>query len=71
MRLRVSMGTMGDKEMLGVRISPELMDRMEEQLEYGDTKSGWVREAIRQRLEKIECDESGNRPSQTEIATVN
>lgn len=62
---------MGDKEMLGVRISPELMDRMEEQLEYGDTKSGWVREAIRQRLEKIECDESGNRPSQTEIATVN
>lgn len=46
--------------MLAVRVSPEMMDRIEQQLEYGDTKSGWVRETIQQRLEQIEKDESGN-----------
>lgn len=28
-----------------------LNDAIEERLDYGDTKSGWIREAIRQRLE--------------------
>ena len=33
----------------------DLEDALEEQLDYGDSKSDWVREAIERRLER-ECD---------------
>jgi len=39
-------------EQLGIKVEPEMREAIEEELEYGDTISGWVREAIRQRLEE-------------------
>ena len=32
------------------RVDDELVEEIESQLEYGDSKSDWIREAIRQRL---------------------
>jgi len=32
------------------RVDGELVEQIESQLEYGDSKSDWIREAIRQRL---------------------
>jgi len=48
---------MADKEYIGVRVDEETKDRIEEQLEYGDSLSGWVREAIDERLARQEADE--------------
>jgi Arc/MetJ-type ribon-helix-helix transcriptional regulator len=39
-------------EQIGVKVEPEMKEAIEDQLEYGDTMSEWVREAIRQRLEQ-------------------
>jgi len=33
------------------RLDEETVDEIESQLEYGDAKSEWIREAIRQRLD--------------------
>jgi len=30
----------------------ELVERVDERLEYGDSRSGWVREAVKMRLEE-------------------
>lgn len=35
-----------------VRLPPELNEAVEAQLEYDDTKDAFIREAIRQRLER-------------------
>jgi Arc/MetJ-type ribon-helix-helix transcriptional regulator len=50
---------MAEKEYIGVRVDKEKKERIESQLEYGDSLSEWVREAIDQRLERDE-DEQGN-----------
>jgi len=51
---------MTEKDLIGVRVDPETKDRIEAQLEYGDSLSGWVRQAIEERLEREENTE-GNR----------
>jgi len=40
---------------LSTTIPEDLDERLEEILDYGDSKAAWVREAIRQRLRR-ECD---------------
>lgn len=39
---------------IGLRIDDDLLDRVDEQLDYGDSRSEWIREAIRQRLNQVE-----------------
>lgn len=39
-----------------VYLEPETIKEIEQQLEYGDTKSGWAREAIRMRLDALNDD---------------
>lgn len=51
---------MEDRKDITVPLPGALNDDIEDQLEYGDTKAEWVREAIRQRLaadSKEEIDE--------------
>lgn len=35
-----------------VTMSDELLERIEERLDYGDSRSAWIREAVEQRLER-------------------
>jgi len=44
-------GMSESKQDVHVFLSSSLNDTIEEQLDYGDSKSAWIREAIRQRLE--------------------
>jgi len=37
-------------EDITVFVDADVLDRIEDQLDYGDSRSEWVREAIRQRL---------------------
>ncbi|WP_323192437.1 hypothetical protein [Halostella sp. PRR32] len=53
---------MAEKEYIGVRVDEEKKKRIEDQLEYGDSLSEWVREAIDQRLERDEADEGNQNP---------
>jgi len=39
------------------RVDDELVDAIESELEYGDSKSDWIREAIRQRLGAEDLDD--------------
>ena len=39
-----------------VSLPEETNEAIEERLSYGDSKSGWIREAIRQRLERENDD---------------
>ena len=48
---------MAEKDLIGVRVDPEIKQRIEDQLEYGDSISGWVRQAIEERLEREEAAE--------------
>lgn len=41
---------MSEKELIGVRVSPETKEKIENQLEYGDSLSAWLREAANMRL---------------------
>jgi len=49
-------GTMQDRKDITVPIPGELDAAIESELEYGDHKSEWVREAIRQRLDAEPAD---------------
>ena len=42
---------MEDKHEVTVPMPGELHDEIVENLEYGDSKAGWIREAIRMRLD--------------------
>lgn len=49
---------MGKKsERVAANVTPETKDRIEEQLDYGDHISDWVREAIFEKLEREEASE--------------
>jgi Arc/MetJ-type ribon-helix-helix transcriptional regulator len=39
-------------EDITVFVAPHTLDDIETRLEYGDSRSEWIREAIRQRLDK-------------------
>jgi len=41
-----------DRVEVRVRVPADLDGHIEARLEYGDSKAGWVREAIRQRLQR-------------------
>jgi metal-responsive CopG/Arc/MetJ family transcriptional regulator len=39
-------------------------DELEERLEYGDTKSGWIREAVKMRLDGDAADDGSHDQSE-------
>mgnify|MGYP000686307905 CR=1 FL=1 len=43
---------MEDKQEVTVPMPGSLHDRIVDELEYGDSKAGWIREAIEMRLEE-------------------
>jgi len=47
----------GSKEQVDVYLSGELLEQVEEQLDYGDSLSGWIRAATQQRIDR-ETDEN-------------
>lgn len=51
---------MENRKDVTVPLPGELNDAIEDELEYGDSKSGWIREAIRQRLDRDTAESSGN-----------
>lgn len=65
---------MKDRNDVTVPMPGSLVDAVEDQLGYGDSRAGWIREAIRQRLERdginIE-DEEGNLKAEEMVATSN
>ena len=48
------------------RVEDELVDRIDSKLDYGDKRSVWIREAIRQRLDRVEEGQSGDRGRESE-----
>lgn len=58
---------MPGKKDVTVPMPEEMVEAIENQLEYGDSRAGWIREAVQQRLERDKEATEGN-PSQT--ATV-
>jgi hypothetical protein len=50
----------------GLRYDDELDERLEARLSYGDTKSGWIRNAIRMRLVVAPVLDRLYEPDQTE-----
>ena len=58
---------MKDRTDVTVPMPAALVDQVDEQLSYGDSRAEWIREAIRQRLEREEMSE-GNRSQQTTSA---
>jgi|APHM01.1.fsa_nt_gi hypothetical protein len=44
--------SLGESEQISVPVSQSFDERVEEHLIYGDSKAEWIREAIRQRLER-------------------
>lgn len=53
---------MENRKDVTVPIPEEMNSAIEGQLEYGDSKAGWIREAIRQRLEAEEAAEGNSTP---------
>jgi metal-responsive CopG/Arc/MetJ family transcriptional regulator len=48
----MSSGTGGAKEQVDVYLDDDLLQQVESQLEYGDSLSGWIRDATRMRLNR-------------------
>lgn len=60
---------MSDKtERVAANVTPETKKRIEEELDYGDHISDWLREAID---EKLERDGDEGNPNQTVAQTAN
>lgn len=52
-----------------ISIPDDLKDEVDEHLEYGDSRSKWIQEAIEQRLEATDDDDSGNQsPAEPRLA---
>lgn len=47
---------MEDRKDVTVPMPGEMVEEIDEQLQYGDSRAGWIREAVCQRLEQ-EADE--------------
>lgn len=43
---------MDDRKDVTVPMPGDMADQIDEQLDYGDSRAGWIREAVRQRLER-------------------
>lgn len=42
----------GESQSVTVAMPEEMVETINEQLDYGDSRAGWIREAIRQRMER-------------------
>jgi len=51
---------MAEKKDVTVPMDEQLVDAIEEQLDYGDSRAEWIREAVRERLARDSGD-GGNR----------
>ncbi|MDL0127108.1 ribbon-helix-helix domain-containing protein [Halobacterium salinarum] len=60
---------MEDRKDVTVPMPGKMVDEIDAQLEYGDSRSEWIREAVRQRLDQ-EADAEGN-PNPTPATTAN
>jgi len=47
---------MTDRKDVTVPMPGDMVDAIEDQLEYGDSRAGWIREAVEQRLEREESE---------------
>ena len=59
------------KEQIGVLVEEELKEKIEDQLGYNDSMSGWVRGAIIEKLEKEGLIEEGNSNLRKVAGTTN
>lgn len=48
---------MDDRKDVTVPMPAELVEEIDQQLEYGDSRAGWIREAIKQRLKRDQRDQ--------------
>ena len=46
-----------DSESITFSMDSELVEDVESQLDYGDTRSGWIRQAVRERLQREVWDD--------------
>lgn len=51
-------------ERVDVYVPPDLDDDIEAELGYGDSKSGWIREAARQRLARETASEQSDKETE-------
>ena len=58
---------MEDRKDVTVPMPGEMVEQIDAQLGYGDSRAAWVREAVRQRLER-EADEGNSRTAETATA---
>ena len=47
------------KKEIGIAIEEETVDEIDSYLEYGDSRSAWIRDAIQQKLEKMHEEQEG------------
>jgi metal-responsive CopG/Arc/MetJ family transcriptional regulator len=58
---------MENRKDITVNMPKSLRDQIDDQLEYGDGRAGWIREAIRMRLEaETEADGAGEEQAGTD-----
>ena len=50
---------------ISISIPEDLKDEIDDQLEYGDSRSEWIREAIEERLERERGEENTETTAQT------
>jgi len=51
--------TSDDNESVTFSMGSELVEDIESQLDYGDTRSEWIRQAVRERLRREVWDDGG------------
>lgn len=56
-------------ERITVSLPPELAEQINEQLDYGDSRSEWIREAIKLRLETEQQAGNPSRPTPVHIVS--
>ena len=54
-----------DSESITFSMDSELVEDVESQLDYGDTRSEWIRQAVRERLRREVWDDG--RPEEIEV----
>lgn len=54
---------MDDRKDVTVPMPGDMVDRIDGQLEYGDSRAGWIREAVEERLERLEAEEGNPSPT--------
>lgn len=56
-------------ERITVSLPPELAEQINEQLDYGDSRSEWIREAIKLRLETEQQAGNPSRPTPVHVVS--